>query len=72
MKSWGNNIYGQLGIGIYNGGGNVAAKIFIPTKVIFPGYPNISIKKVEGGAGTSICITEDNRIFVWDIMILMF
>ena len=65
LKSWGNNIYGQLGIGAYNRDGNGTTKIYIPTRVIFPGYPNISVKKVEGGAGTSICITEDNRIFVW-------
>ena len=65
LKSWGNNVYGQLGIGAYNRDGNGTFKIYIPTKVIFPGYPNISVKKVEGGAGTSICITEDNRIFLW-------
>ena len=65
LKSWGNNVYGQLGIGAYNRDGNGTVKIYIPTKVIFPGYPNLSVKKVEGGAGTSICITEDNRIFIW-------
>ena len=65
LKSWGNNIYGQLGIGAYNKEGNGTTKIYIPTKVIFPGYPNTSVKKVEGGANTSICISEDNRIFVW-------
>ena len=65
LKSWGNNIYGQLGIGAHNMEYDGIFKIYTPIKVIFPGYPNISIKKVEGGAGTSICITEDNRIFVW-------
>ena len=65
LKSWGNNVYGQLGIGSSNIDGNGILKIYTPTKVIFPGYPNISIKKVEGGSGTSICITEDNRVFVW-------
>ena len=65
LKSWGNNTFGQLGIGAYNREGNGTTKIYIPTKVIFPGYPNISVKKATGGASTSICITEDNRIFLW-------
>ena len=65
LKSWGNNVYGQLGIGSSNINGNGIIKIYTPTKVIFPGYPNLSIKKVKGGSGTSICITEDNRVFVW-------
>ena len=65
LKSWGNNVYGQLGIGSNNIDGNGIVKIYTPTKVIFPGNPDISIKKVQGGSGTSICITEDNRVFVW-------
>ena len=65
IKSWGSNVYGQLGIGSYNQNNEGIIKIYTPTKVIFPGNPNISIKKVTGGAGTSICITEDNRIYVW-------
>ena len=65
LKSWGNNVYGQLGIGSSTIDGNGIIKIYTPTKVVFPGYPNISIRKVKGGNGTSICITEDNRVFVW-------
>lgn len=65
LKSWGNNVYGQMGIRTSNLDGNGINKIYIPTKVIFPGYSDISVKKAAGGNGTSICITEDNRIFIW-------
>ena len=62
IKSWGLNSRGQLGIGIEPDTEN-ANNIFTPTKVKLP--PDVKIKKIIGGNGNSICITEDNRIFIW-------
>ena len=67
LKSWGANSKGQLGIGSYQTNVRENSSVYVPTKVIFPGISNISIKKVTGGAGTSICLTEDNRVFVWGL-----
>ena len=62
VKSWGLNTKGQLGIGTSALDDN-NTNIFIPTKIDFP--KNVKIKKISGGSGTSICLTEDNRVFVW-------
>ena len=67
LKAWGNNRNGQLGIGSFPKNPNDNFSIYIPTKVVFPGNPNISVKKVEGGNETSICLTDDNRVFVWGL-----
>ena len=67
LKAWGSNGNGQLGIGSYATKVNENFSIYVPTKVIFPGISKISVKKVEGGNSTSICITEDNRVFVWGL-----
>ena len=63
VKSWGLNTKGQLGIGTSALDDDNNTNIFIPTKIDFP--KNIKIKKISGGSGTSICLTEDNRVFVW-------
>ena len=63
VKSWGLNSKGQLGIGTSSLDDNTDINIFIPTKIDFP--ENIKIKKISGGSGTSICLTEDNRVFIW-------
>ena len=60
LKSWGLNNKGQLGIGPVN---EKNIHIFFPTKVKLPN--GIKIKKVEGGNATSICLTEDNRVYIW-------
>ena len=60
VKAWGLNNRGQLGIGLEE---NADVNIFIPTKVKFP--DNIKIKKISGGSGNTICLTEDNRVFIW-------
>jgi len=67
LKSWGLNNNGQLGIGSFATNNEQNANIYVPTKVIFPGLFNISIKKVTGGSSTSLCLTEDNRVFVWGL-----
>lgn len=67
LKSWGLNNNGQLGIGSFATSNEQNACIYVPTKVIFPGLFNISIKKVTGGSSTSLCLTEDNRVFVWGL-----
>lgn len=67
LKSWGLNNNGQLGIGSFATNNEQNTNIYVPTKVIFPGLFNISIKKVTGGSSTSICLTEDNRVFVWGL-----
>ena len=67
LKSWGLNNNGQLGIGSFATNNEQNANIYVPTKVIFPGSFNISIKKVTGGSSTSLCLTEDNRVFVWGL-----
>ena len=67
LKSWGANGNGQLGIGSYQTNIKENSSVYVPTKVIFPGISTISIKKVTGGTGTSICLTEDNRVFVWGL-----
>ena len=63
VKSWGLNNKGQLGIGTSSLDGNVDINIFVPSKVKFP--ENVIIKKISGGSGNSICLTEDNRVFIW-------
>ena len=63
VKSWGLNTKGQLGIGTSSLDNNSDMNIFIPTKIDFP--ENLKIKKITGGSGTSICLTEDNRVFIW-------
>ena len=65
LKAWGFNGSGQLGIGSYPTRINENSSIYVPTKVIFPGITKVSVKKVEGGDSTSICLSEDNRVFVW-------
>ena len=67
LKSWGLNNNGQLGIGSFATNNEQNANIYVPTKVIFPASFNISIKKVTGGNSTSLCLTEDNRVFVWGL-----
>ena len=67
LKSWGLNNNGQLGIGSFATNNEQNVNIYVPTKVIFPGAFNISIKKVTGGSSTSLCLTEDNRVFVWGL-----
>jgi regulator of chromosome condensation len=67
LKSWGANGNGQLGIGSYQTNIKENVSIYVPTKVLFPGITTVSVKKVCGGSGTSICITEDNRVFVWGL-----
>ena len=67
LKSWGCNGNGQLGIGSYATKVNENYSIYVPTKVVFPGISKISVKKVAGGNSTSICLTDDNRIFVWGL-----
>ena len=63
VKSWGLNNKGQLGIGTSSLDKNADINVFIPTKVKFP--ENLKIKKIDGGSGTSICLTDDNRVFIW-------
>ena len=63
IKSWGLNNKGQLGLGTSAIDGNENISIYTPTKINFP-Y-GVKIKKISGGSATSICLTEDNRIFVW-------
>ena len=63
VKSWGLNNKGQLGIGTSSLDKNADINVFIPTKVEFP--ENLKIKKIDGGSGTSICLTDDNRVFIW-------
>ena len=63
VKSWGLNNKGQLGIGTSSLDNNADINVFIPTKVKFP--ENLKIKKIDGGSGTSICLTDDNRVFIW-------
>ena len=67
LKAWGNNRNGQLGIGSFPKNIDDNFSIYIPTKVVFPGCPNISVKQVDGGNETSICLTDDNRVFVWGL-----
>jgi len=67
LKSWGLNNNGQLGIGSFATNNEQNTNIYVPTKVIFPASFNISIKKVTGGNSTSLCLTEDNRVFVWGL-----
>ena len=67
LKAWGLNSNGQLGIGSYATRITENISVYVPTKVIFPGITKVSVKKVEGGNSTSICITEDNRVFVWGL-----
>lgn len=67
LKSWGLNNNGQLGIGSFATSNDQNTNVYVPTKVIFPGLFNISIKKVTGGSSTSLCLTEDNRVFVWGL-----
>ena len=63
VKSWGLNSKGQLGIGKSSLDGEEYINIYNPTKIILD--ENIVIKKISGGNANSICITEDNRIFIW-------
>ena len=63
IKSWGLNNKGQLGIGTSALDGDNNINIFTPSKVKFP--ENLKIKKICGGSGTSLCLTEDNRVFIW-------
>ena len=65
LKSWGLNNFGQLGIGgsFYNV--NNENIIYVPTKVEFPFFENISVEKVSGGSENSICLSNTNRVFVW-------
>ena len=65
LKGWGNNGNGQLGTGSFVTRLNENYIIYVPTKVIFPGISKISVKKIEGGSSSTICLTEDNRIFIW-------
>ena len=63
LKSWGLNSKGQLGIGTSSLDSNADINIFVPTKVKLP--EGIKVKKVCGGSGNSLCLTEDNRVFIW-------
>lgn len=63
IKAWGLNTKGQLGIGTSSLDGNENNNIFNPTKVNF--FSDTKIKKISGGSGNSICLTEDNRVFIW-------
>ena len=63
VKSWGLNNKGQLGIGKSSLDGEEYLHIFTPTKIILD--ENVIIKKICGGNANSICISEDNRIFIW-------
>ena len=63
VKAWGLNNKGQLGIGKSSLDGEEYINIYTPTKIIMD--DNITIKKICGGNSNSICITEDNRIFIW-------
>jgi len=63
VKSWGLNSKGQLGIGKSALDGEEYINIYNPTKIILD--ENIVIKKISGGNANSICITEDNGIFIW-------
>ena len=63
VKSWGLNSKGQLGIGKSSLDGEEYISIYKPTEVLFD--ENIVIKKICGGNSNSLCITEDNRIFIW-------
>ena len=69
IKSWGLNNRGQLGIGSSPSGKDDDSdavnnnNIYTPTKVKFPS--DVKIKKITGGNGNSISITEDNRVFIW-------
>ena len=63
VKSWGLNNKGQLGIGKSSLDGEQYINIYTPTLIIFD--ENVNVKKICGGNGNSICITEDNRIFIW-------
>ena len=63
VKSWGLNNKGQLGIGKSSLDGEQFINIYSPTKIIID--ENIIIKNICGGNGNSICITEDNRVFIW-------
>ena len=65
LKGWGNNGNGQLGTGSFVTRLNENYIIYVPTKVIFPGISKISVKKIEGGSSNTICLTEDNRVFIW-------
>ena len=67
LKAWGCNCNGQLGIGSYATKVNENYSIYVPTKVVFEGISKISVKKVDGGSSTSICLTDDNRVFVWGL-----
>ena len=63
LKSWGLNSKGQLGIGTSSLDGDTHITIFTPTRVHLP--DGLKVKKVCGGSGNSICLTEDNRVFIW-------
>ena len=63
VKSWGLNSKGQLGIGKSSLDGEEYISIYKPTEILFK--ENIVIKKICGGNSNSLCITEDNRIFIW-------
>ena len=63
VKAWGLNSKGQLGIGKSSLDGEQYINIFNPTKIILE--ENIIIKKICGGNANSICLTEDNRVFIW-------
>ena len=63
VKSWGLNSKGQLGIGKSSLDGEEYISIYKPTEILFD--ENIVIKKICGGNSNSLCITEDNRIFIW-------
>ena len=63
VKAWGLNSKGQLGIGKSSLDGEQYINIYIPTKIILD--ENITIKKICGGNANSICLTEDNRVFIW-------
>lgn len=65
LKGWGNNGNGQIGTGSFATRINENFILYVPTKVIFPEISKISVKKVEGGSSSTLCLTEDNRIFVW-------
>ena len=63
VKAWGLNSKGQLGIGKSALDGENYINISTPTKIEFE--ENLKIKNICGGSGNSICITEDNRVFIW-------
>ena len=63
VKSWGLNSKGQLGIGKSSLDGEEYISIYKPTEILFD--ENIVIKKICGGNSNSLCITKDNRIFIW-------